>query len=70
LPGGEGKALRLSQPGFVGTDDMVLARLRAYRDAGVNTVRLRPDGDTVAARLDTLAHGLDLVCGGWPEKGG
>jgi F420-dependent oxidoreductase-like protein len=47
--------------GFVGTDDMVLARLRAYRDAGVNTVRLRPDGDTVSARLDTLAHGLDLI---------
>jgi hypothetical protein len=27
----------------------------------VNTVRLQPDGDTVAARLDTLAHGLDLI---------
>ena len=47
--------------GFVGTDDMVLARFRAYRDAGVNTVRLRPDGDTVTARLDNLARGLDLI---------
>jgi alkanesulfonate monooxygenase SsuD/methylene tetrahydromethanopterin reductase-like flavin-dependent oxidoreductase (luciferase family) len=47
--------------GFVGTDDMVLGRLRAYRDAGVNTVRLRPDGGTVTDRLDTLARGLDLI---------
>lgn len=46
---------------LVGTDEMVLARLRAYRDAGVTTIRLSPAGDTVTARLDTLAHGLDLI---------
>jgi F420-dependent oxidoreductase-like protein len=51
-------ALRTS---FVGTDDMVLGRLRAYRDAGVTTIRLDPAGDTVTARLDTLARGLDLI---------
>jgi F420-dependent oxidoreductase-like protein len=51
-------ALRTS---FVGTDEMVLGRLRAHRDAGVTTVRLDPEGDTVTARLDTLARGLDLV---------
>jgi F420-dependent oxidoreductase-like protein len=51
-------ALRTS---FVGTDEMVLGRLRAYRDAGVTTVRLDPEGDTVTARLDTLGRGLDLV---------
>jgi F420-dependent oxidoreductase-like protein len=51
-------ALRTS---FVGTDEMVLGRLRACRDAGVTTVRLDPAGDTVTARLDTLARGLDLL---------
>ena len=51
-------ALRTS---FVGTDEMVTGRLGAYRDAGVTTVRLDPAGDTVTARLDTLARGLDLL---------
>ena len=46
---------------LIGTEDMVRARLRAWRDAGVDTVRLYPAGDTPAARLDTLARGIDLV---------
>jgi hypothetical protein len=40
---------------------MVRARLRAWRDAGVDTVRLYPAGDTLTARLDTLARGIELV---------
>ena len=51
-------ALRTS---FVGSDEMVLGRLRACQDAGVTTVRLDPAGETVTARLDTLARGLDLL---------
>ena len=51
-------ALRTS---FVGTDEMVLGRLRACQAAGVTTVRLDPAGDTLTARLDTLARGLDLI---------
>ena len=47
--------------GFLGTDEMVMDRLRAYRDAGVNTVRLDPAGETPTERLDTLSRGLDLV---------
>ena len=43
-------ALRTS---FVGTDEMVLGRLRACRDAGETTVRLDPAGETVTARPDT-----------------
>jgi F420-dependent oxidoreductase-like protein len=46
---------------LIGTEDMVRARLRAWREAGVDTVRLYPAGDTPAARLDTLARGIDLV---------
>ena len=46
---------------LIGTEDMVRARLRAWRDAGVDTVRLYPSGDTLEARLHTLARGIDLV---------
>lgn len=46
---------------LVGTEDMIRARLATWRDAGVDTVRLYPAGDTLAARLDTLARGIALV---------
>ena len=46
---------------LIGTEDMVRARLLAWREAGVDTVRLYPAGDTLAARLDTLGRGIDLV---------
>lgn len=46
---------------LIGTEDMVRDRLRVWRDTGVTTVRLYPAGDTIAARLDTLARALDLV---------
>jgi F420-dependent oxidoreductase-like protein len=46
---------------LIGTEDMVRARLRSWREAGVDTVRLYPSGDTLPARLDTLARGIDLV---------
>jgi F420-dependent oxidoreductase-like protein len=46
---------------LIGTEDMVRARLRAWREAGVDTDRLYPSGDTPTARLDTLARGIDMV---------
>ena len=46
---------------LIGTEDMVRARLRAWREAGVDTVRLYPAGDTLTARLDTLARGIEMV---------
>ncbi len=46
---------------LIGTEDMVRARLRAWRAAGVDTVRLYPAGDTLAARLDNLGRGIDLA---------
>jgi F420-dependent oxidoreductase-like protein len=48
---------------LLGTDAMVAARMRAYRDAGVTTLRLAPEGATNAARLETLARALDLLRG-------
>jgi F420-dependent oxidoreductase-like protein len=46
---------------LIGTEDMVRERLRVWRDAGVDTVRLYPAGDTLAGRLGTLGRALDLV---------
>jgi hypothetical protein len=46
---------------LIGTEPMVRERLRVWRDTGVNTVRLYPAGDTLDARLSTLARAIDLV---------
>jgi F420-dependent oxidoreductase-like protein len=46
---------------LIGTEDRVRDRLRDWRDAGVTTVRLYPAGETLDARLTTLARALDLV---------
>ncbi len=46
---------------LIGTEEMVRARLNVWRSAGVDTVRLYPAGDTLDARLTTLARALDLV---------
>ena len=46
---------------LVGTEDMVRERLRIYRDAGVNTLRVEPEGQTLEERLRTLARLLALV---------
>lgn len=46
---------------LIGTEDMVRERLRVWQDAGVDTVRLYPAGETLGARLDTLAKAIDLV---------
>ncbi|MQA61986.1 MAG: LLM class flavin-dependent oxidoreductase [Actinophytocola sp.] len=46
---------------LIGTEPMVRERLRVWRDAGVDTVRLYPAGDTLDTRLATLARALDIV---------
>jgi F420-dependent oxidoreductase-like protein len=46
---------------LIGTEPMVQERLRVWRDSGVNTVRLYPAGDTLDARLTTLARAIGLV---------
>ncbi|MCQ4206214.1 LLM class flavin-dependent oxidoreductase [Streptomyces longispororuber] len=46
---------------LIGTEDMVRARLAVWRDAGVDTVRLYPAGDTLDARLATLGRAIELV---------
>ena len=45
---------------LLGSPEMVKARIRLYRDAGITTLMARLDGD-VSRRLDTLAQLIDLV---------
>ena len=46
---------------LLGTEAMVRERLRRYRSAGIDAVRVEPAGDTLDARLATLGRLLDLV---------
>ena len=46
---------------LIGTEEMVRARLRVWRDAGVNTVRLYPAGDTLDAKLGALGRAIELT---------
>jgi alkanesulfonate monooxygenase SsuD/methylene tetrahydromethanopterin reductase-like flavin-dependent oxidoreductase (luciferase family) len=46
---------------MIGTESMVRDRMRAWRDAGITTLRVYPAGGTLDARLATLARALALV---------
>lgn len=46
---------------LIGTEDMIRERLRAYRDANVNTIRLSTGGNDWKARTESLAEAVDLV---------
>lgn len=46
---------------LIGTEDMVRERIRAHRAAGVNTLRVEPEGETLNERLTTLGRLMDLV---------
>lgn len=46
---------------LIGTEQMVRARLAVWKDAGVDTARLYPAGDTLDAKLTTLGRAIELV---------
>ena len=46
---------------FIGTETMVRERLRAFRDAGVNTIRLSTGGGNWSERTAALEEATDLV---------
>jgi F420-dependent oxidoreductase-like protein len=46
---------------LIGTESMVRQRLSVWQDAGVNTVRLYPAGDTLDDRLTTLGRAIEIV---------
>ena len=49
------------QANLLGTDEMVRQRIRVYRDAGVTTLQVSPEGATLTERLETLGRLLALV---------
>ncbi len=49
------------QANLLGTEDEVRARMRAYKNAGVTTLRLTPVGETIDVRLETLDRAMRLV---------
>lgn len=46
---------------LLGTESMVRDRLRAYRDAGITTLRVDPAAATLEARLATLGRLMEMV---------
>jgi F420-dependent oxidoreductase-like protein len=46
---------------LLGTEEMVKQRIRVYRDAGVTTLHVSPQGETLGERLQTLGRLMDLV---------
>ena len=46
---------------LLGTQAMVRDRIRAYRTAGVTTLRIQPEGRSLQERLDTLGRTVELV---------
>lgn len=46
---------------LIGTEDMVRERIRAYRDAGVTTLRVSTSGSNWKERTGTLEQAIDLV---------
>ena len=49
------------QTTLIGTETMVRERIRAWRDAGITTLRMYPAGETLEQRLETLGRALDIV---------
>ena len=45
----------------IGTEDMVRERLRAYRDSGVQCLRIGTPGRTTAERIENLERTAHLV---------
>ena len=46
---------------MLGTESMVKDRIRAYRDAGVTTIRVEPEGEGFGGRIATLGRFVELV---------
>ena len=44
-----------------GTEDMVRSRLRAFRDAHVNTIRISTKGETWNEKTTALEEAVDLI---------
>ncbi|MBE0608110.1 MAG: LLM class flavin-dependent oxidoreductase [Dehalococcoidia bacterium] len=55
------------QTNLLGTEQMIRERIRTHRDAGVNTIRVQPEGSNMDERLETLARVVGIVREEAPE---
>jgi F420-dependent oxidoreductase-like protein len=46
---------------LIGTEEMVRERMRAWRDAGVTTLRVYPEGEKLPDRVATLEHAMAVA---------
>jgi F420-dependent oxidoreductase-like protein len=46
---------------LLGTDEMVIERVKAYRDCGITTIRIAPAGGDSGQRIATLERFMDLL---------
>jgi alkanesulfonate monooxygenase SsuD/methylene tetrahydromethanopterin reductase-like flavin-dependent oxidoreductase (luciferase family) len=46
---------------LIGTEEMVRERMRAWRDAGVTTLRVYPEGEMLPDRVATLEHAMAVA---------
>jgi F420-dependent oxidoreductase-like protein len=51
----------VTRTNLLGTRDMVKDRMRAYKQAGITTLRLDPQGNTLDERLECLGLAMDLL---------
>ena len=51
----------VQQTNLLGDEATVRARVQAYKDAGVTTLRVQPMGEGLAARLETLGRVIDMA---------
>ncbi len=51
----------VAQTNLLGTDDMVKDRIRAYRDCGITTIRVAPEGEGMDGKLETLGRFMRLL---------
>ena len=51
----------VEESNLIGDEAQVRERIRTYRDAGVNTLRVGPAGRTLEERLETLGRAMDLI---------
>jgi alkanesulfonate monooxygenase SsuD/methylene tetrahydromethanopterin reductase-like flavin-dependent oxidoreductase (luciferase family) len=49
------------QTNLLGTEAMVKERIRKYRDAGITTLRVLPEGKDLAERVETLGRVVQLI---------
>jgi F420-dependent oxidoreductase-like protein len=55
------------QTNLLGTEQMIRERIRTHRNAGVNTIRVQPEGANMDERLETLARVVRIVREEAPE---